>query len=63
MLAKPIPLFCFSKKEGGPLPMAMVGGTEAKLPLYSTLRIPNSAFADSQLAQQTLSYFDIYYKH
>ena len=27
-IAKPIPLFCFSKKEGEPLPMAMVGGTK-----------------------------------
>ena len=27
-IAKPIPLFCFSKKEGKPLPMAMVGGTK-----------------------------------
>ena len=26
--AKPIPLFYFSKKEGGPLPKAMVGGTK-----------------------------------
>ena len=53
MLAKLIPLFCFSKKEGGPLPMAMVGGTEAKLPLHFAFRISNLKSLEAKLPRHS----------